>query len=83
MNLPEIYSRIHELETIAGLPETADIFTGELEDIQREVMALNLSTPEAATIRTTEGAQDAAGGLCHGDEGYPWGEGKVYNLMIN
>jgi len=47
MNLSEVYSMIQELEMIAGLPKTADFFTGELESTQREVMALNMSTHRA------------------------------------
>jgi len=57
MNLPEIYSRIHELETIAGLPETADIFTGELESAQREVMTLNMSTHRRELLKLLAGLQ--------------------------
>jgi hypothetical protein len=44
VKLSKIYSRIHELEIIAGLPETADYFTEELEALLQEVEVLNMST---------------------------------------
>ena len=78
MNLHEVYSRIHELEIIAGLPETAEFFTGELESTQHEVMALNMSTHRRELTKRLTGIRERQGAWLKRQGDSPLGAVDMY-----